>query len=197
MTDLIRIEDVLDDPITGTHVKFIKLGPDGFVVEQTIVPHKTKSTLNHFHKSWTETFEIISGVCSCNVAGQVYNGGPGDVFVVKPGQTHIHPWNTGDAELHFRQTDTFDPVDDMAAVNTFLGFSTMFGLAREGKTSADGTPRNPLQLMVILELFRLHGGYLADVPVPAQDILMGLGAKLGRILGYRAWYEHYLPSQTN
>ena len=73
----------------------------------------------------------------------------------------------------------------------------MFGLAREGKTSADGTPRNPLQLMVILELFRLHGGYLADVPVPAQDILMGLGAKLGRILGYRAWYEHYLPSQTN
>jgi len=83
MTDLIRIEDVLDDPITGTHVKFIKLGPDGFVVEQTIVPHKTKSTLNHFHKSWTETFEIISGVCSCNVAGQVYNGGPGDVFVAR------------------------------------------------------------------------------------------------------------------
>jgi len=102
MTDRICIGDVLDDPITGSLAQIVKLVPDGFVIEQTIVPHKPRTTLNHFHKSWTETFEITSGVGGCNVAGKNYDAGPGDVFVVKPGQTHIHPWNTGDVELHFR-----------------------------------------------------------------------------------------------
>jgi hypothetical protein len=116
-----------------------------------------------------------------------------DSFTVRPGRQHIHPWNIGDVELRFRQTDTFSPADASAAVDTFLAFSTMFGLAAEGKADHNGIPRNPLQLMVMLDFFRLYGGYVPGAPIALQDVMMRVGGALGRALGYRAWYERYLP----
>lgn len=193
MPDLIMPGDKLYDVVTGIHVTLIELRPDGFIAEQVVEPNKTKSTLSHFHQTWTETFEITSGTGRYMLAGQEYDAAPGHRFVVQPGQAHIHPWNTGQEALHFRQTDIFAPADPTAAVETFLGFSTMFGLAKEGKANAEGVPKNPLQLMMILNLFRQHGGYLSGLPAPVQDVIMAGGAALGQVLGYRPWYERYLP----
>lgn len=195
MNDLIRVGDVLKDPISGASVQLLELRADGFLLEQSIKPHQPKNMLDHLHTSWTETFEVISGTGRYKLAGKEYEATPGHRFVVQPGQTHIHPWNTGDTDFHFRQIDTFDPPDATAAVDTFLAFSTMFGLAREGKTNKDGIPKNPLQLLVILNFFRQHGGYLAGLPIPVQNAIMMSGSGIGKALGYKSWYEQYLPSQ--
>jgi mannose-6-phosphate isomerase-like protein (cupin superfamily) len=185
--------DVLYDSVGGAQVTLVELTPDGFVIEQQSEAGKTGNRLNHLHESWTETFEIISGQGRCDVGGAERDVKAGDIVSVQPRQTHIHPWNTGAEPLHFRQRSVFVPANATAAVDTFLGFSTLFGLAREGKTNRAGIPRNPLQLLVILDFFRQHGGYLAGLPIGVQDALMGGGAALGRALGYRAWYERYLP----
>jgi hypothetical protein len=193
MSKTLQPGDVLHNPNNGTHITLIELTPDGFLIEQHTKPGYTNSILNHLHQSWTENFEIISGQARYNVGGTEHTAEAGHRFSVQPGQTHIHPWNTGDSELIVRQRSHFNPPDATAAVDTFLGFSTLFGLATEGKTSRDGTPRNPLQTFVTLNFFRQHGGYLAGLPTGLQDVLMAGGAALGKALGYRPWYERYLP----
>lgn len=195
MTNLLSAGDVLTDPISGASAQLLELRSDGFLLEQSVPANLPKNMLYHVHTSWSETFDIISGTGRYKLAGVEYDATPGHQFVVQPGQAHIHPWNTGNTELRFRQSDTFSPPDATAAVDTFLAFSTMFGLAREGKTGKDGIPKNPLQLLVILNFFRQHGGYLAGLPIPLQDVLMTGGARLGRMFGYKEWYEQYLPSQ--
>lgn len=196
MSELISAGDVLHDPQAGIRVTLIELRPDGFIVDETIEPHKVPNTLNHFHQTWTEQFEIISGTGRYSLDNKEYAAAPGDCYEVKPGQAHIHPWNTGAEPLRFRQSDVFNPVDPTAAVDTFLGFSTLFALAREGKTNQDGTPKNPLQGLVVIDFFRQHGGYIYGVPVGVQNIMMGGGAALGKLFGYRAWYEKWLPKNV-
>lgn len=193
MPKTLQSGDVLHNPTTGTAVTLIELTPDGFLIEQRVAPGYTDSILNHLHQSWTETFEILSGQAHYNVGGTEHSAEAGHQFSVQPGQTHIHPWNTGDSELVVRQRSIFNPPDPTAAVDTFLGFSTLFGLATDGKTNRAGIPRNPLQTLVILNFFRQHGGYLAGLPTGLQDVLMGGGAALGRAFGYRPWLERYLP----
>jgi mannose-6-phosphate isomerase-like protein (cupin superfamily) len=196
MAELIVPGDVLHDIDTGSHVTIIELRPDGFIIEQMVEPNKAKSKLNHFHQTWTEVFEIVSGTGRYRLDDQVYEAAPGHSFTVRPGQAHIHPWNTGTEELRFRQSDVFDPPDATAAVDTFLAFSTLFGLAREGKLR-DGTPRNPFQAFVVFDFFRKHGGYAVGAAAPIQDVLIAIGGVLGRLLRFRGWYEKYLPRYVN
>jgi hypothetical protein len=197
MTELIAPGDVLHDIATGIHVTIVELRPDGFIIDQMVEPDKPRAALNHFHQTWTEVFEIISGVGCYSLDNTQYDAAPGHRFTVKPGQAHIHPWNTGTEALRFRQSDTFDPPDATAAVDTFLAFSTLFGLAREGKTNRAGTPRSPLQSFVVYDFFRRHGGYAVGAPVLIQDVLIASGGVLGRALGLRGWYEKYLPRNVN
>ena len=196
MTELIIPGDVLHDIATGIHVTLVELRPDGFVIDQMVETNKPRAALNHFHKTWTENFEIVSGTGRYSLDNTEHDAAPGHSFTVRPGQAHIHPWNTGSEELRFRQTDVFDPPDATAAVDTFLAFSTLFGLAREGKADRGGTPTNPLQAFVVFDFFRKHGGYAVGAPAAIQDVLIAVGGALGRELGFRGWYEKYLPRNT-
>src|SRR5688572_25989271 len=180
MTEPIVPGDVLHDITTGIRLTLVELRPDGFVIEQMVEPNKARSALNHFHKTWTEVFEIISGTGRYSLDNTVYDAAPGHSFTVKPGQAHIHPWNTGTEELRFRQSDVFDPPDTTAAVDTFLAFSTLFGLTREGKTNRAGMPTNPLHSFVVFDFFRRHGGYAVGAPAAVQDVLITGGSALGR-----------------
>jgi len=193
MADLITAGDVFHDPTTNSYITMIELRRNGFVIEQRVAPGSTRTIQNHFHKTWTETFEIISGTGRYKLDGKEYEAPPGHTFIVRPGQTHVHPWNPGTEELHFRQSDLFAPADPTAAVDTFLAFSTLAGLAKDGKSFRDGKPMNPLQAAITADFLRQHGGYLVGTPVSVQDVLLASGAKLAQTLGYRPWYEKYLP----
>ena len=68
--------------------------------------------------------------------------------------------------------------------------TTLFSLAREGKTNKQGVP-NPFQMAIIAQEF-------ADVVVflkpsrSIQKLLFGMLAPVGRLLGYKAIYPHHL-----
>jgi len=192
---MIQIGDNIYNSVTGTRFHILAMSDSGFTIEQTVESGKKQSTLNHMHRTWTENFEVISGTGKYTLEGKVSEIRAGDKFTVKPGQAHIHPWNTGNDDLHFTQTDTFPTPDTTAAQDTFLAFSTTFALAGLGKADHDGVPRNPLQLMATLDFFRQHGGYIPGVPLGLQDVLIGGGGALGRAFGYRGWYEQYLPNR--
>jgi hypothetical protein len=76
---------------------------------------------------------------------------------------------------------------------------TTFGLARAGKTTKQGIPKNPLQLAVLLDETR-GMFYSSRVPVAVQEAflaLLGVLASVGRLLGYKARYPEYSgPEET-
>jgi hypothetical protein len=164
----------------------------GWGLEVHCVPKTLSDVPEHLHLTWTETFEILSGSAYYKLNGIEKKALAGEEFVVLPAQLHVHPWNTGDTELVYRQTDKFEqPRSD--AVQDVLGvFVTRAGLVREGKIDESGRPKNPLQLADTLRTLNKYGAYDARVPIPVQNFL---GATLGwfaELFGYKAVYPQYV-----
>ena len=71
------------------------------------------------------------------------------------------------------------------------GFETAWGLAKDGKATKAGLPKNPLQLVVFANEHK-DEVFLTRPPIPVQKALfavLGLLAPVGRLLGYRATYS--------
>lgn len=77
-------------------------------------------------------------------------------------------------------------------------FKTAWGLLRDGKATALGIPKNPLQLAVLAAAFT-DEVYFTRPPVPVQKALLAVAAvtlaPVGRLLGYRATYPEYSGSE--
>ena len=65
----------------------------------------------------------------------------------------------------------------------------MAGLARDGKTTKTGVPKNPLRLALILRHFE-EEIYFVRPPVAVQRVIFEALAIVGRLLGYRAEYPY-------
>ena len=122
------------------------------------------------------------------------DGREGAEVVLRPGAegpaAHIHPRIEERFEvLAGRPTFTVDGRERTVEPGADLCVATLFGLAAEGKTDADGRP-SPLQAAVMAEA-TLDETYFADVPYPVQRALGDLLGPVGRALGYEATYERY------
>jgi len=180
----------IENPITGSRTVLIEgdaeTGGSGWLLESHTVPHAAPDVPEHFHTAWSEEFEILSGQAHYSLDGVEQTAGPGDRFVVGPGQRHIHPWNGGDTEMVYRQRDNFNGPD-AGAVQDVLGvFATIAELARQGKVNAQGRVKNPLQQAVMLKVLNRHGGYDASIPRRMQDVLAVTLGSIGELAGYRA-----------
>lgn len=184
----------LHNPLLGIRARVLEMSDLGFRLEYTIEPGMPRASITpHLHLAWTETFEVLEGQAACRVGSQTRHADPGDVVEMAPRIPHVHPWNEGTGTLRYTQVTRFDEPDPDAAADTFRAFATFYGLAREGRTMADGTPRDPLQLAASLSLLMRHGGYLAALPPGVQRVLFGGLAWVARLLGYRPWYDRHLP----
>ncbi|HET7271576.1 MAG TPA: hypothetical protein VFI90_10885 [Rubrobacter sp.] len=79
------------------------------------------------------------------------------------------------------------------------GFETAWGLARGGKATKAGLPKNPLQLVVLASEHK-DEVYLTSPPIPVQKAffaILDLLAPVGRLLGYRASYQQYGASEQH
>ncbi len=179
---MIRTGDVLENPVTGERIHFLKTAADtkgeAVLIELSARPGGFVAAA-HVHPFQTERFEIVSGTLGAKVDGKEVEAGPGEVLVVEPGQKHVW-WNAGDEELVFR-----------AEVRPALQFErlieTMFALAADGKTNKKGMP-NPLRLAVIAK-HHFDDVRLPFPPVWMQRVGLALGAPVGRALGFAATYD--------
>lgn len=164
---------------------------NGFQVEYFYRAHSGQDLPAHFHLWWEEKFEILAGSCTYRLGGSEYSAKAGDTVTLPARVSHIHPWNTGDEELHMIQTDTFERPSSEAVIDTLNTIATQYGLVRDGKVGSDGKPK-PLQMAVSMQTLLKHGGYLAGLPPMAQKVLFGLLGRIGHALGYRSSYPQYL-----
>lgn len=138
----------------------------------------------HYHPTVTERFRVLSGRLEVLLDGSRSTLEPGGDVTVSPGTVHDW-WNAGDQPAEVL-------VDVVPGRRFELMVTTLWGLARDGKTNAKGMP-NPLQLAVI-------GHEFTDVirftrpPAPIQKVLFPALAAVGRARGYRPVYpEHAEP----
>lgn len=139
----------------------------------------------HLHPRQTERFTVLAGCVRGRLAGRERAAATGDVVDVPRGTPHV--WSAGDTEVHLR-------VEFRPAMQSERFLETVFGLARDGLSTANGMPR-PLQMAVLLAG---HPGEMwpAGVPTPLLHLFIAVCAPIGRLFGYRAYYPRYTNVST-
>ncbi len=193
---MIRAGFTIESPRTGSRTVVLKSDLEtkgnGWELEIRCLPHAGPDIAEHLHLTWTETFEIVTGTAYYKLDGMRRTAHTGESFVVHPRHLHVHPWNAGDVEMVFRQTNKFDQPSAQAVQDVLGTFATIAGLTREGRVGNDGRPRNPLQLGATMRTLNKHGGYDARLSVGAQDFLSATLGRLAEALGYRAVYPRFV-----
>lgn len=142
----------------------------------------------HLHPSIEERFTVARGRVGFRVGGRASVAPVGKTPRVPPGVTHDW-WNAGEEEAHV-VVELRAPAAALARFE--LVVSTLFGLARDGKTDATGRP-NLLQAALFAREFDDVIRFVRP-PRAAQKVLFGVLAPAARMLGYRAIYPEYGPS---
>jgi quercetin dioxygenase-like cupin family protein len=182
--------DELVNPVTGLRTVFRKTAQDtkGELLQVDWIGEPGWTTgPDHVHPRQEERFEVLSGKLGLRVGSVERVHGSGDVMVAPAGAPHA-AWNAGDDEVHVL-------VDFRPALRTETAFETLAGLARDGKTNRAGAPKNLLQLALILRHFEGEI-YFVQPPLAVQRVILGVLAKVARLLGYRAEYPYPYARQS-
>jgi hypothetical protein len=143
-----------------------------------------RGAAEHVHPVINEWFTPVSRRVGFRVNGQESVAEIGQRLHVSPGTAHDW-WNAGDEEAHV-------VVEVSPAARFEEAISTTFGLARDGKTNANGLP-NLLQLALLSREFE-DVLYFTNPPRAVQKVLFSVLAPVARLLGYRGSYPEYGPS---
>ncbi len=180
-----RTGDELVNPVTGLRTVFRQTSDDTggelLRVDWIAAPGWTTGP-DHVHRLQAERFEVISGELGLRVDGVEHFLARGDVLEAPAGASHA-AWNPG------QEDDVHVLVDFRPALRTEIALEALAGLARDGKTTRAGIPRNPLQAAVIVRHYE-DEIFFVRPPLSVQKLLFGPLAALGRMAGYRPDYPY-------
>lgn len=135
----------------------------------------------HYHTTFSEHFEVLSGVLSVQIGKKILQLQPGDCYTVTP---HVHHrfFNESGSSAIFRCT--ISPARDFEKV-----LRIGYGLANDGLINKKGMPKNFWHAMI---LFNLAESYLCGLPHAFQVSVFGALAKVARWLkADRALMKYY------
>jgi len=177
--------DYFENPVTGEY-GYIRIGTQETHGELLVADLRICAggavTGEHFHPTITERFTVLAGIIGYKLGGKVGIAQAGDTLDLPAGIVHDW-WNMGKDEARVI-------VQIKPAIRFEQMATTLFALAKEGKTNKKGMP-NLLQLAVISEEFKDVIQFIIP-PVWVQRILFAGLARLGRLLGYKPMYAHHL-----
>jgi len=184
----------IENPAAGQRVQLITLpketGNRYFEIEYYCQPFTGKGVLPlHYHPTYTERFEILSGKARYLLGKKEYTANTGEKGILPRLIEHLHPWSDSNEELRVRfisEADREDGAGLEAALNTGI---TISGLAGEGKVNKQGLP-NPLQL-IVSGYYTLPGACPPGLSVGAARVILAPLALFGRLAGYRVTYPEY------
>ena len=182
------------NPVTHTRTTVLEANAEtqgaGWLLELHSPPKAAPELPEHIHFNLTETFEMLAGQASYVLDGVAHTTQAGETFVFPARVRHLHPWNTGDTELVYRQRGQYDQPN-LQMVEDILGLRpTQAGLARDGKNT--GGLASGLQRIVTAKLLARWGTSLTRPPLPVQKVLFATVGALAEALGYRAVHLEYL-----
>lgn len=138
----------LENPVTGERFTFTdtagSTGGELLAFDLTLrrggaVP------MPHVHPTQTERFEVNRGSMRFRVGMRTILAGPGDVVEVAPGVVHSFA-NEGDDKAQLR-------VEVRPALAMESMFAEVIAMARAGRMTRRGLPRNPLDLALLARTY--------------------------------------------
>jgi len=135
------------------------------------------SITEHIHPLQEERFNITAGQAHFVLGGETRVLGPGETIVVPAGTRH--------SEENRGSTEVSGIVELRPALRTREMHEAFAGLAAEGKTTARGAPRNPLQLGATIWHFR-HESRATVPPIWLQNVMLPPLCALAKVFGIRA-----------
>jgi len=178
---MIRSGQTVENPLTGERLVFHETAGDTageYVRFEAFIQPGGCLAAGHVHPYQTETFEMVSGRLTIQIAGRSIEAAGGDVVTIEPGTRHNFR-NNGSEVARFN-------VEVRPALKIESLLETMYGLAADGKTNRLGLP-NPFRLAVIAR-DHFDTVRLSLVPAWAQRTALAVGARLGAMLGYEPRY---------
>lgn len=180
--------EVSENPVTGERVVALTdpfEHPDQVLVAHLLVAPGGRVATAHWHPGLRERFHVLSGRVGFQIGQERRELGPGDEAEVPPGTLHDW-WQIGDEEA-----SVVAEVDPGVRFVQMVG--TLFGLARDGRTTKQGLPK-PLQLAVTMREYS-DTLVIASPPPWVQRIAFGLLAPIGRARGLEPYYQRYVDSE--
>ena len=180
--------DIIENPITRERITFLKTTQEtnGELLRFEYVVPPRFFIPEHFHPCQEERHEVLLGTLRGRVGGRERDYTEGERVVGPAGVPHA--WKNPSSDEELRLVSEIRPP---LIFETIL--ETTFGLARDGKSTKHGIPKNPLQIAVLADESR-GMFYSSRVPVAVQEgflTLLALLASVGRLLGYKARYPEY------
>ncbi|HEX6914809.1 MAG TPA: cupin domain-containing protein [Chitinophagaceae bacterium] len=180
--------NILVNKVTGEKIKWLETSRDTngryLLMEFEVAPGGCVP-VSHVHPNQDEYFEVESGGMRLQMKGETIRLGPGQTHLVPKGQAHQW-WN--DSEEHaLKMRVKLEP-----ALNSEIFFEQFFGLANDGKTKADGSPK----FMQVMAMSNEYEIYLAAPPVPVQKIAAGILGTIAGVLGYKKYYSAYSKAEA-
>ena len=185
--------EVYENPVTGERVVVRRgieeSGGEHLAVDLYVAPGGAVGG-EHVHQDIEEIFTVIRGRVGFRLDGREDVAEPGRRLVVSPGVVHDW-WNAGDVEAHV-VVELRGPKERLQRFEAMI--STLYGLARDGKTDARGMP----SILQVSLLAREFDDVIAFTRPPryVQRLLFGTLVPVARLLGYHASYPQYGPSSS-
>ena len=157
-------------------LRFLRTAADtgGELLEmEAIYRPVSKAPPAHFHPAQEETFEVLSGALRFVIDGRQIDLGAGEQLVIPAGTIHrAHNAGTEEARVIWQTRP---------ALRSQQFYETLYGLAMDGRTNADGVPG----LLQVALIMTGHAGefVLASPPRIIQKALFGMLAAIARTLG--------------
>src|SRR5215211_949462 len=140
----IRPGQTLENPVTGERFTFThtaaSTGGELLAFDFALRP-RGAVPIPHVHPIQTERFEVVAGRMRFRVGLRTRIAGRGDVVEVAPGLVHSFA-NAGDEEARLR-------VEVRPALAMEQMLADVVALARAGRMTRRGLPRNPLELAAL------------------------------------------------
>lgn len=138
----------LENPVTGESFTFTDTAgsTDGELLAFDLTLRSGGAVpIPHVHPIQTERFEVVHGQMRFRLGLRTIVAGPGDVVEVAPGTVHSFA-NEGDDQARMR-------VEVRPALAMEEMFSEVIAMARAGRMTNRGLPRNPLDLALLARTY--------------------------------------------
>jgi quercetin dioxygenase-like cupin family protein len=136
----------------------------------------------HIHPRQEERFTIVAGEARFTLGGREHVARAGETVVIPAGVPHS-VGNTGPAEID-------GVVERRPALQAKEFHEAVAGLAADGKTTAAGAPKNPLQLGATFWHFR-HESRVTSTPIWVQNLILPPLWALAKVFGVRPYYHRW------
>jgi quercetin dioxygenase-like cupin family protein len=172
------------NPATGEWIEYTTVAEDshGELVRFTWRSMPGGVISEHVHPHQEERFTIVSGEASFTLDGEPITATAGDTIVVPPGVPHSEG-NLGTVEIT-------GVVELRPALHTKEFHEALAGLVADGRTSARGAPKNPLQLGATFWHFR-HESRVTSPPIWVQNLVFPPLWAAAKVFGLRPYHQRW------